>query len=159
MYRISSNRRPGVYFSADPAGRRLNGAGVYLLHVSCPRPPTLRSARQGLNLLQFVRPYGKPRERQAHSIAFYWKDRSKHLFCAIGVAVYEVQLSPLSLPRGARGQRATPPSWYRADPASNRAPRPYYPRRLNGAGDVYSRKYGTQLLSTCPVHKFCRVHV
>ena len=39
IYRISSNRRPGVYFlrdSADPAfkrGRRLNGAGVYLLHV------------------------------------------------------------------------------------------------------------------------------
>ena len=39
MYRISSNRRPGVYFlrdSVDPAfkqGRRLNGAGVYLLHV------------------------------------------------------------------------------------------------------------------------------
>ena len=39
MHRISSNRRPGVYFlcdSADPAfkrGRRLNGAGVYLLHA------------------------------------------------------------------------------------------------------------------------------
>ena len=39
LYRISSNRGPGVYFlrdSADPAfkrGRRLNGAGVYLLHV------------------------------------------------------------------------------------------------------------------------------
>ena len=35
-YRISSNRRPGVYFlrdSADPAFKRLNGAGVYLLHM------------------------------------------------------------------------------------------------------------------------------
>ena len=38
-YRISLNRRPGIYFlpeSADPAikrGRRLNGAGVYLLDV------------------------------------------------------------------------------------------------------------------------------
>ena len=38
-YRISSNRRPGVYFlrdSADPAfkrGRRLNGAAFILLHV------------------------------------------------------------------------------------------------------------------------------
>ena len=39
MYRISLNRRPGVYFLrdfADPAckrGRYLNRAGVYLLHV------------------------------------------------------------------------------------------------------------------------------
>ena len=39
MYRISSNRHPGVYIlhdSADPAfkrGQRLNGAGIYLLHV------------------------------------------------------------------------------------------------------------------------------
>ena len=38
-YHIPSNRRPGVYFfrdSADPAfkrGRRLNGVGVYLVHV------------------------------------------------------------------------------------------------------------------------------
>ena len=91
MYCISSNRRPGVYFlrdSADPAfkrGRRL---------FSCPRPPTLSSARRGQNSLQFVRPYGKPRERQAHSIAFNLKDTSKYLFCAIGVAVGEVQLSP-----------------------------------------------------------------
>jgi len=39
-----------------------------------------------------VQPYGKPRERQVHSRAFNMKDTSKHLFCAIGVAVGEVQL-------------------------------------------------------------------
>ena len=72
--------------------------------------------------LRQLLPTGKPRERQAHSIAFNLKDTSKHLFCAIGVPVGEVQLAPLSLPRGARGQLATPPSWYRADPASNRGP-------------------------------------
>jgi len=44
MYRISSNRRPSVYFlhdSADAAfkrGRRLNGAGVYLLRVFLATP-------------------------------------------------------------------------------------------------------------------------
>jgi len=64
------------------------------LVMSTGRPPTLRSAHRG----QFVRPCGKPRERQTHSIAFNLKDtlkhRMKHLFCAIGVAVGEVQLIP-----------------------------------------------------------------
>ena len=65
-------------------GRRLF-THIFLAHA-------LRSARRGRNSLQFVRPYGKPRERQAHSIAFNLKDTSKHLFCAIGVAVGEGQV-------------------------------------------------------------------
>ena len=94
---------------------------LFTSRISCPRPPTLRSSRQGQNSLQFVRLYGKPRERQAHSIAFYLKDTSKHLSCVIR-AVGEVQRSLLRLPHGVLGLRATPPSLYRADPASNRGP-------------------------------------
>ena len=104
--------------------------------------------------LRQLLPTGKPRERQAHSIAFNLKDTSKHLFCATGVPVGEVQLAPLSLPRGARGQLATPPSWYRADPASNVEARRLFAMlpsltfwRLFEGG-VYSRKYGT-LIDWC----------
>ena len=98
-YRISSNRRPGVYFlrdSADPAfkqGRRLLSA-----RISCPRPPTLLAHAE----VEITSVRATVRERQAQSIAFNLKDTSKHLFCAIGVAVGEVQLSPLSLPPGAQ---------------------------------------------------------
>ena len=120
MYCISSNRRPGIYFlrnSADPVFKRAWhfkwGQCLFSSRISCPRPPTLHSARRDWNSLQFVRLYGKPRERRAHSIAFNLKDTSKYLFCAIGVAVSEVQLSPSSLLCGARGLHATPPSWYR----------------------------------------------
>ena len=87
-YCISSNRRPSVYFlcdSADPVFKQ--GRRLFTSRISCPRPPMLRSARQGRNSLQFVLLYkppgttstagrgSKPRERQAHLIAFYLKAR------------------------------------------------------------------------------------
>ena len=100
-----------------PWTRRLNEAGIHVLPAHAHPHP--HSSRRGRNSLQFGQPYGKPRERQAHSIAFNLKDTSKHLFCAIGVLVGEVQLAPSSLLRGASGQLATPPSWYQVDPASN----------------------------------------
>ena len=150
-YHISSNRRPGVYFlhdSGGPAfkqGRCLN-APAFISHISCPRPPTLHRARRCRNSLQFVRPYGKPREQQAHSIVI---DTSKHLFCAIGVAVREVQLSPLSLPRDARRLCATTgPTRRLIEVRCLFAILPLIPpafkrgRRLFEGG-VYSRKYST----------------
>ena len=146
-HRISSNRRPGVYFLRDFA----DPAFIYSRFL--PRPPTLRSAHKGRNSLQLVRPYGKPRERQAHSRAFNVKDTSKHLFCAIGVAVGEVQLEPLSLPRGACGQRATPPSWYgptrrliearRSFAILPLIPPAYKEGQCVFEGGVYSKQYGT----------------
>ena len=60
-YRISLNRRPGVYFlrdSADPVFKQ--GRRLFTSHISCPRPPTLCSARQGRNSLQFVLLYKPP---------------------------------------------------------------------------------------------------
>ena len=145
-YRISSNRHAGIYFlhdSGDPAfkqGRCLNGAGVYFTYF-LPHPPTLRRACQCQNSLQFVRPYGKPRERQAHT--------SKHLFCAIRVAVRGVQLSPLSLPRDACRLRATTgPTRRLIEVRCLFAILPLIPpafkrgRRLFEGG-IYSRKYST----------------
>ena len=92
-------------FFVTPRTRRLNsnGAGVYLLHIFLAHAHPCYVAHAEVEIhfsSEFVPPYGKPRERQAHSIAFNLKDASKHHFCALEVAVGEVQLAPFSLPRG-----------------------------------------------------------
>ena len=89
MYRISSN---SVYFFRDSADRRIC--------ISCPRPPTLGSARRGRSVRATVW------QAKGAIVTLNLKDTSKHLFCAIGVPVGEVQLAPLGL-----RQLATPPSW------------------------------------------------
>ena len=166
MYHISLNRRPGVYFLCDFADLAFKrGRRLFTSRISCPRPPTLCSARQGRNSLQFMRPYGKPRERQAHSIAFYLKDTSKHLFCAIEVAVGKVQLSPLSLPYRAvhvdyapHPQVGTGPTRHLIEAQHLFAILPLIPpafkqgRRLFKGG-VYSRKYCMfHMLFECASH-------
>ena len=116
MYRISSNRRPGVLFPS-----RLCGPGVYLLHVflAYAHPRYVAHAEVEIQVHATV---WLAKWATGTLNSFLLEGHVEALFCAVGVAVGEVQLSPLSLPRDARGLRTTPPRWYRVDPASNRGP-------------------------------------
>ena len=118
----------------DPVFKR--GRRLFTLRISCPRPPTLRSTRQGRNSLQFV--------------ASYLKDTSQHLFCAIGVAVGEVQQSPLSLHLDyvPRPQACTGPTRRLIEAQRLFAILPLIPLAFKRGqrlfeGGIYSRKYGT----------------